>query len=185
MGSLLSSGFRAAIFFLACFLDRFLCLTWDSFLRPDPQYCKAGARRAVKVGRRPDLAAFSVLARPYLDSSEHDGPLGAVGITIRGEPAFGRGSSRHNLVFGGSKDPTMMQSCASAAELRGGGPILWYGLEARSISGCRHLGLLLATRPPRSDGPNLRCLYRHLLIASVAGRRLLVPRQFSQTARVR
>src|SRR5207253_3429515 len=29
----------------------------------------------------------------------------------------------------------MMQSCASAAKLRGGGPILRYGLEARSDSG--------------------------------------------------
>ena len=47
---------------------------------------------AVKVGRRADLAACSELARPYLDSSEHDGTLGAIGMTIRGEPAFGRGS---------------------------------------------------------------------------------------------
>ena len=30
--------------------------------------------------------------------------LGAVGMTIRGEPAFGRGQSRHNLVSGRSKD---------------------------------------------------------------------------------
>src|SRR6266404_8430888 len=44
---------------------------------------------AVKVGRRATLAACSGLARPYLDSSEHDGTLGAIGMTIRGEPAFG------------------------------------------------------------------------------------------------
>src|SRR6267378_2229939 len=48
---------------------------------------------AVKVGRRAHLAACSELARPYLDSSEHDDTLGAVGMTIRGEPAFGHGSS--------------------------------------------------------------------------------------------
>src|SRR6266702_1377996 len=47
---------------------------------------------AVKVGRRANLAACSELARPYLDSSEHDGTLGAIGMTFRGEPAFGRGS---------------------------------------------------------------------------------------------
>src|SRR5450755_4647316 len=48
----------------------------------------------------------SALVRPYLDSSEHGGTLDAVGMTIRGEPAFGRAyQSRHNLVFGGSKDP--------------------------------------------------------------------------------
>src|SRR3981189_3247222 len=60
---------------------------------------------AVKVGRRANLAACSELARPYLDSFEHDGTLGAIGMTIRGEPAFGRDQSRHNLVSGGSKDP--------------------------------------------------------------------------------
>jgi hypothetical protein len=47
---------------------------------------------AVRVGGRADLAACSELARPYLDSFEHDGTLGAIGMTIRGEPACGRGS---------------------------------------------------------------------------------------------
>jgi len=60
---------------------------------------------AVKVGRRANLAACSELARPYLDSSGHDGMLSAIGMTVRGEPAFGRDQSRHNLVSGGSKDP--------------------------------------------------------------------------------
>src|SRR3954471_10925203 len=49
--------------------------------------------------------------------------------TIRGELAIGRGSSRHTLVFGRSRGGlTMMQSCASAAKLRGGGPILRNGV---------------------------------------------------------
>ncbi len=60
---------------------------------------------AVKVGRRTNLATSSAVARPHLDSFEHDGTLGAIGMTIRGEPAFGRDQSRHNLVSGGSKDP--------------------------------------------------------------------------------
>jgi len=47
---------------------------------------------AVKVGRRTDFATGSAVARPHLDSFEHDGTLGAIGMTIRGEPAFGRGS---------------------------------------------------------------------------------------------
>jgi hypothetical protein len=42
------------------------------------------------------------LARPYLDGPEHDGTLDAIGVTIRGELAIGRGSSRRNLVFGRS-----------------------------------------------------------------------------------
>ena len=43
-----------------------------------------------KVGCHPNLAACFALARPYL--FEHDGTLNAVAMTIRGEPAFGRGS---------------------------------------------------------------------------------------------
>jgi hypothetical protein len=57
---------------------------------------------AVKVGRRTNLSACSALARPYLDGSEHDGTLDAIGTTIRGELAMGRESSRRNLVFGRS-----------------------------------------------------------------------------------
>jgi hypothetical protein len=57
--------------------------------RASPMSSRAGA---VKVGRRTNLAACSALARPYLDSSEHDGTLRAVGMAIRGELAFGRGS---------------------------------------------------------------------------------------------
>jgi hypothetical protein len=46
-------------------------------------------------------------------------------MMIRGELAIRRGISRHTLVFGGSiRIQTMMQSCASAAKLRDGRPIL-------------------------------------------------------------
>ena len=63
------------------------------FLRPDPQQGQGRrAQGAVKVGRRTNLSICFALARPYLDSFEHDGTPGAVGMTIRGEPAFGRGS---------------------------------------------------------------------------------------------
>jgi hypothetical protein len=45
--------------------------------------------------------------------------------TIRGELASGREGSRYTLVFGRSAwTSTMMQSCASAAKLRDGRPIL-------------------------------------------------------------
>src|SRR5260370_42648749 len=106
MGSLLSSGFRAAISF-SCFLHRFLCSTWKSrFFAPTRSIAKPARAGAVKVGRRTNLSTSFGLARPYLDSSEHGGTLDAVGITIRGEPAFSRADqSRHNLVCGGSKDP--------------------------------------------------------------------------------
>jgi hypothetical protein len=54
------------------------------------------------IGRRANLAACSELAGPYLDSFEHDGTLGAIGMTIRGEPAFGRGSRATALYSGRS-----------------------------------------------------------------------------------
>src|SRR3954468_15577469 len=58
-----------------------------------------------------------------------------------GELAIGRGSSRHNLVFGRSRGSLiMMQSCASAAKLRGGGPILENGVKPWPVSGDRPLG---------------------------------------------
>ena len=40
----------------------------------------------------------------------------------------------------GHRDQTMMQSCASAAKLRGGGPILENGAKPWPVSGDRHLG---------------------------------------------
>jgi hypothetical protein len=53
---------------------------------------------------------------------------------------------RHSLVCGRSTgDLTMMQSCASAAKLRGGGPILRNGATPWSVSGDRQLGLSAET----------------------------------------
>jgi hypothetical protein len=113
---------------------------------------------AVKVGRRAKLAACSELARPYLDSFEHDGTLGAIGMTIRGEPALGRGISRATTLYSvGPRTRTMMQSCASAAKLRSGGPILLFGIGKPR----KHVG----TPPPRTvigdpapaDGPGRNC----------------------------
>ena len=61
-------------------------------------------------------------------------------IDPRGARHWGA-SSRRTLVFGRSvRILTMMQSCASAAKLRGGGPILSVGICAMSTAGSRHLG---------------------------------------------
>src|SRR5271169_5955104 len=112
------------------------------FFAPTRSITKPARAGAVKVGRRPNLAAYSALARPHLDCSEHDGTLGAVGMTIRGEPAFpGADQSRHDLVSGGSMTRTMTHSCASAAKLQGGGPILFPGMKAKGAIG---------TPPPRT-----------------------------------
>src|SRR3954467_11525603 len=55
---------------------------------------------------------------------------------IRGEFAIGRGSSRRELVSGGPRGArTMMQPCASAAKLRGGGSNLNSGSGAIPLFG--------------------------------------------------
>jgi hypothetical protein len=61
------------------------------FFVPTRALLTAARAGAVKVGRRTNLSACSALARPYLDGSEHDGTLDAIGTTIRGELAMGRG----------------------------------------------------------------------------------------------
>ena len=104
MGSLLSSGFRAATFFLACFLDRFLCLTWNpvsslsnrrheckrllpslchffcptapqAFFHPDRGFRTPPRAEAVKAGRRSSIETYSAASRPRLYSFEHGGRL--------------------------------------------------------------------------------------------------------------
>src|SRR5258708_2654463 len=60
------------------------------FFIPTRSSARPSRAEAVKVSRRTNLSTCFALARPYLDSFEHDGTLGAVGMKIRGEPAFGR-----------------------------------------------------------------------------------------------
>ena len=81
-------------------LRRFLCSISQPFLRPDLRFAHGVARRSRQGW--PSRQPFRMLrhARPRLDGSEHDGTLAAIGTTIRGRLAIGRGSSRHNLLFG-------------------------------------------------------------------------------------
>ena len=102
MGRFLSRSSQSGKSFV---VRQFLCSISKPVSSSRPASLTSSRAGAVKVGRRANLAACSELARPYLDSFEHDGTLGAIGMTIRGEPAFGRDQSRHNLVSGGSKDP--------------------------------------------------------------------------------
>ena len=62
------------------------------FFVPTRSIARPARAGAVKVGRRTNLSTCFAFARPYLDSFEHDRTLGAVGMKIRGELAFGRGS---------------------------------------------------------------------------------------------
>src|SRR5256885_2556964 len=91
---------------------------------------------------------FARAAHLFPSCFEHDGTLNAVAMTIRGEPAFGARFNRATTLYPvGPRTRTMMQSCASAAKLRSGGPILPIGIKAkgqcrvpppRTIIGARH-----------------------------------------------
>jgi hypothetical protein len=118
-----------------------------SFLRPDPQVLQSRARAgAVKVGRDTSLSTSFGLARRYLDSSEHGGTLDAIGITIRGEPAFRARKSiaPHPCIRWGVQDPrTMIQSYASAGDFRDHRSLhgaqndaIWHSITAISVLSC-------------------------------------------------
>lgn len=96
-----SRGDRSRIFSFVSFFVR----SESRFFVPTRTSPALACAEAVKVGRRTNHTTGSAVARPHLDSFEHDGTVGAIGITIGGELACGRDQSRHNLVFGGSKDP--------------------------------------------------------------------------------
>ena len=98
----------------------------------------------------------AIAKRLALDGREHGGRLRCSGeLSCSGQTTtIPRGArhqarrSRRNLVFGRSvRTGTMMQSCASVAKLRGGGPILHSGLEAMGLApGHRPLGSSSADR---------------------------------------
>jgi hypothetical protein len=71
-----------------------------------------------------------------------------------------REASRYDLVFGWVRvgTPTMKQSFASAARLRGGEPILTTALKPCNYAGHRHLGSLSAAgRKSAADAELLLC----------------------------
>src|SRR3954454_10556631 len=73
------------------------------FLRPDPRYAHVGARRSCQGWPfAPTLQQASLFPGHTLTAPSTTARSVRPGFTIRGEPAFGRGSSRHNLVFGRS-----------------------------------------------------------------------------------
>jgi hypothetical protein len=121
MGLLLSRS--SAVQRMSSFVS-FFVRSESPFLRPDPQQGQGRrAQGAVKVGRRTNLSICFALARPYLDSFEHDGTLGAVGMTIGGGARFRARINRATTLYSvGPRTRTMMQSCASAAKLRATDP---------------------------------------------------------------
>jgi hypothetical protein len=122
------------------------------FFAPTHTWWTPARTGAVKVGRRSALSARSVVSRPRLDRPEHGGTLVVVGMTRpRGARCRGTRDSCRNLVSGGSATRTMMHACASAAKLRGGGPILNGGIEAVDKRGTPPPRTVIAS-PSRTSG---------------------------------
>jgi hypothetical protein len=62
------------------------------FFVPTRRFADVVARRSCQGWPPRQPCGMLRACQAYLDSFEHDGTLGAIGMTIRGEPAFGRGS---------------------------------------------------------------------------------------------
>ena len=96
------------------------------FLRPDPHVLEVGARRGCQG--RPSLCAER-------------------GARCRGT----RGLAPQPCIRWVAMTRTMMHACASAAKLRGGGPILNGGIEARDKRGTPPPRTVIAS-PSRTSG---------------------------------
>ena len=129
MGRFLSRGApRGPIHFL---VPQFLCSTWASpFLHPDPRLMAPAARRSGQGWR------VSATEGLVLEGSEHDGTLGSGrDDDIEGSPRVVHDCSCHILVCGGYGDPDHDAVMRIGSKLRGGGPILTYGMQAMESAG--------------------------------------------------
>ena len=133
-GAFLSRRFGRAPFFSSPVSLFDLKAVSSSRFRTSLELARAGA---VKVGRRANLATYSTLPRPHLDSFEHDGTAwcGSDDDDQRGARLRARINRATTLYSVGPRTRTMMQSCASAAKLRSGGPILPFGMKAKGPLG--------------------------------------------------
>src|SRR6516165_790224 len=113
------------------------------FLRPDPHVLEAGARRGCQG--RPSLWPGGTLRR--LQAAPRQPRARRHACCGRDDTSEGSSLSGHEefapqpCIRWVAVTPTMMHACASAAKLRGGGPILKAGIAAMGESG---------TPPPRT-----------------------------------
>ena len=87
---------------------------------------------AVKVGRHCGSATSINVSRPHLDSSEHDGTLAVVGMTMSRGARFCsvEDLAPHPCIRWTIESVTMMHGCASVSEAPRRGPILLCGMKA-------------------------------------------------------
>src|SRR5271170_51351 len=125
---------QGALFFFASFFVR----SEGRFFVPIRTSLESARAGAVKVGRRANLARHTPPFPGHtLTASSTTAPLGAVRtMTIRGGARLRARINRATTLYSvGPRTRTMMQSCASAAKLRSGGPILPFGMKAKGPLG--------------------------------------------------
>lgn len=89
--------------------------------------------------------ARTIASRPRLDSVEHADAVAWSGQLFEGSSQSGRENCAATLYPVGRMTQTMMHACASAAKLRGGGPILNDGIEAVDKGGAPPPRTVVAT----------------------------------------
>ncbi len=95
------------------------------------------AQELSRLAVAPTLRHTPPFPGPHLDSFEHDGTAwcGSDDDDQRGARLRARINRATTLYSVGPRTRTMMQSCASAAKLRSGGPILPFGIKAKGPLG--------------------------------------------------
>jgi len=125
-------------------LRQFLCSISKTVSSPDPHFALVAARSRLAVA--PTLRHAPPLPGHTLTASRATARLCGRDNDQRGARYRARFNRATTLYPVGPRTRTMMQSCASAAKLRGGGPILRNGFEGQG--GIR----VTATSPPKMDG---------------------------------
>src|SRR5882724_2050222 len=131
----------------------FFVRSQSPFLRPDPRFADVVARRSCQgwPPRQPcgmlracQAIPLQLRARRHAGCDRDDDQRGA-----RFRARISRAATLYSV---GPRTRTMMQSYASAAKLRSGGPILPFGIESQgNTSGFRHLEPSSATRHQWTD----------------------------------
>jgi hypothetical protein len=136
---------------ISSFVSFFVRFESRFFVPTAPRSC-GRAQKLSGLAAAPTLRPAPSLPGHTLTASSTTASLGAIGMTIGGEPACGRDQSRHNLVSGGSEDPNhdaVMRIGSEAPKRRTHSPFR-HGSQGNT-SGPRHLEPSSAT-PSQADG---------------------------------
>ena len=148
-----------------------------------PRHCRAQGLSRLAVA--PTLPPAPIIARPYLDGSEHDGTLGVVGMTLsRGARLVGARIAPHACIRWVSYDPNhdAVMRIGSEAPRRRTHSLPRHQSHADvrdpATSNCHRRPV--AMRADRAE--TVRCLQRPPVIEPDGGRRPRAPRHHARSA---